>query len=64
MEPANKKRLVNKVDFLFSITLLSDCDYQGEDNKINTMLFNRYFINKTIKSLHTFEKSGGEVVAD
>ena len=64
MEPANKKRLVNKVDFLSRITLVSDCDYQGEDNKINTMLFNRYFINKTIKSLQTFEKSGGAVVAD
>ena len=50
--------------FLSGITLVSDCDCQGEDNKINTKLFNRYFINKTIKSLQTFEKSGGAVVAD
>ena len=40
------------VVFLSGITLVSDCDCKGEDNKITTMLYDRCFIYKTVKSSH------------
>ena len=40
------------VAFLSGIILVSDYGCKGEDNKITTMLYDRYFIYKTVKSSH------------
>ena len=52
IESANKKPPVINVAFLPGITLVSDCGCKGEDNKITTMLYNKYFVYKTVKSSH------------
>ena len=52
-ESANKNPPVIKVAFLSGIILVSDCGCKGQDNKITTMLYDRYFIYKTVKSSHS-----------
>ena len=49
---ANKKPPVINIAFLSGTTLVSDCGCKGEDNKITTMPYERFFIHKTVKSSH------------
>ena len=49
-ESANIKLPVIKVAFLCGIILVSDCGCKGENNKVTTMLYDIYFIYKTVKS--------------
>ena len=50
IESADKKPPVMNVAFLSGKTLVSDCGCKEEDNKITTMLYDRYFVYKTVKS--------------
>ena len=52
IESANKKPPIINVAFFSGITLVSDYGCKREDNKTTTMLYDRYFVYKTVKSSH------------
>ena len=52
IEPANKIPPVINIAFLSGITSVSDRGCKGDNNKITTMLYDRYFVYKTVKSSH------------